>query len=163
MRATKATRATGRGSHAMHDDEYVRKVQYTRLLEMAARDKGKNLDLMVHRFKAVGRGKCIGFFSNLNMAFKEVDRVVGRLVAGPWTEVKVTGNVSYVEDLVARRTYVRMATKVSGDGYGTNYGGRAPAPAPGLEKSAEIPVGVDVRELDHWANSPESLDYESSE
>lgn len=157
----RATKATGRGSHTMHDDDYVKKLRYTKLLEIVTRDRGKNLDLGVHRFQAVAKGKCIGYFSTLNMAFGEVDGAIGgRLVLGPWTEVKVASDVNYVEDLVAKRTYVRMSTKATDDGYGTNlHSGRAPAPR--LEKSAEIPVGVDVEE-EIWKDS-DYANYEPGE
>lgn len=123
-------------NHEMRD-EYARKIRYDRLLADSARDKNRNLDLNIHRFKAVGRNRLIGFFSTLNMAFREVDSAVGKLSAGPWTEVKIPTCSSYVEDLVAKRIYARMGQKAPRDDCGINYGR---SPSPGLGEAVEMPM-----------------------
>ena len=101
---------------AVERDERGPMIRYEALLDLAERDQGTALDLNHHRYKAVANRICVGFFSSLKLAFDEVDSTVP-LWASTWEQSEeIPDLVNYVQDVVANRTFVRVAIQRKAQG-----------------------------------------------
>lgn len=92
-----------------HDDSQM--VRYQALQELVLKDGGYALDLNCHRYKAVANRICVGYFSSLKLAFGEVDDAFP-LHGTTWEQtVEPADFINYVLDVVANRTFVRVAVQ----------------------------------------------------
>ena len=94
------------------------KVQYRHLMALTKSSGYITMDLRVQRFKAVSRGKCLGYYSSLALACATVD---GGMTNPPkaellWSESGVAFSRDYVLDVQRNVYYTRKLKHPYSDG-----------------------------------------------
>jgi len=101
---------------AVERNERGQMVRYEALLNLAEKERGSALDLNHHRYKAVAKSICVGFYSSLKLAFDEVDSTAP-LWGSTWEQLDAPSDlVNYVQDVIANRIFVRVAIQRKAQG-----------------------------------------------
>jgi hypothetical protein len=102
---------------AVERDERGPLIRYQALQDLADKEQGTVLDLNHHRYKAVANRICVGFFSSLKLAFTKVDSTFP-LWGTTWEQAAESESdlLNYVQDVVANRTFVRVAIQRKAQG-----------------------------------------------